>query len=105
MTAAHDRYTNVIHETEADGGWSGQVRIVAGTNRVDSDALVLVDSDLLGARRLVLTPEQAAAAGAALTKGLESVWPSAAQPRTARPPIVGAPLPEGEHRGPSPIYA
>jgi hypothetical protein len=67
-TPPPDSYTNVIHEFALDGGWSGQLRIVVGTNRVDQDTLVFVDSELLGARRLVLTPEEASAVGAALTK-------------------------------------
>src|SRR5689334_15049705 len=54
-----DGYTNVVHEVEVDGGWSGKLRIVRGRNYNGQD-LVFVDSDLLGPRRLILTPQEAA---------------------------------------------
>jgi predicted XRE-type DNA-binding protein len=61
MSTAHprERYTNVVHEAEIDGGWSGHLRIVRGRGNNDQE-LVFVDSDLLGPMRLVLTREQAA---------------------------------------------
>ncbi len=62
-----ENYTNILHETEVDGGWSGQLRIVVGKGQSD-EVLVFVDSDLLGSRRLVLTPDEAGAVGPALTK-------------------------------------
>jgi hypothetical protein len=61
MSATHppEHYTNVVHEAEVDGGWSGQLRIVRGRG-INDQELVFVDSDLLGSMRLVLTPQQAA---------------------------------------------
>jgi hypothetical protein len=57
-TKTHETNTNIVHETEVDGGWSGQLRIVRGRGNSDQE-LVFVDSDLLGPMRLVLTPQQA----------------------------------------------
>jgi hypothetical protein len=60
MSTTHppENYTNVVHESEVDGGWSGQLRIVRGRG-INDQELVFVDSDLLGSMRLVLTREQA----------------------------------------------
>lgn len=66
-SSTRETYRNVLHEAEVDGGWSGQLRIVLG-NGISDEELVFVDSDLLGPRRLVLTPEEAAETGSALTK-------------------------------------
>jgi hypothetical protein len=68
-----DTYNNILHEATVDGGCSGQLRIVVGTNRADHDPLVFVDSDLLGPRRLVLTPREAAAVAAALSTASATV--------------------------------
>ncbi len=56
-TPSRETYTNIVHQAEVDGGWSGQLRIVVGKGLNDQE-LVFVDSDLLGPRRLVLTPQQ-----------------------------------------------
>lgn len=60
-----ETYTAVVHEADVDGGWSGQLRIVLGKG-ISDEELVFVDSDLLGPRRLVLTPQQAGTTAAAM---------------------------------------
>lgn len=54
-----ESYTNVVHEADVDGGWSGQLRVVRATG-INGIEMVFVDSNLLGPRRLVLTPQEAA---------------------------------------------
>lgn len=52
MSSEREAYTNIVHEAEVDGGWSGQLRIVVGNNGRGAQDLVFIDSDLLGPRRL-----------------------------------------------------
>ncbi len=60
-----ETYTNVVREAEVDGGWSGQLRVVVGKG-ISDEELVFVDSDLLGPRRLVFTPQEAEATAAVM---------------------------------------
>lgn len=69
--ATRASYTDVVHETKTDGGWSGVIRVIVGKG-INHQELVFVDSDLLGPRRLVLTREQAAQVAAALTSAATS---------------------------------
>jgi hypothetical protein len=75
MNTTHppETYTNVLAEADVDGGWSGQLRVVRATG-INGQELVFVDSDLLGASRLILTPQEAVdfAEGAQNASGMAS---------------------------------
>jgi hypothetical protein len=76
MSTTHlpEQYTNIAHEAGVDGGWSGHLRIVVGKG-LGPEELVFVDSDLLGARRLVLTVTEALAVAEALEAAAAEVIP------------------------------
>lgn len=91
MSTTHpvETYTNIVHEAEVDGGWSGQLRIVVGTGTSDQE-LVFVDSDLLGPRRLVLTAPETLAFSEALQAAAAEVVPPYLWDREAFPERVRA---------------
>lgn len=92
-----ETYTNIVHEAEVDGGWSGQLRIVVGKGTSDQQ-LVFVDSDLLGARRLVLTVQEALAVAEALQAAAAEVIPPAVWDLEAFQGTFGYPAPAKHSR-------
>ena len=98
-TPTSETYTNIVHETDVDGGWSGQLRIVVGTNNdSQTEPLVFVDSDLLGPRRLVLTAEQAVELATQLAAGAGEVLPPAIWDFKAFESTFGYPAPTEHSR-------
>ena len=88
-----EKYTSIVRETEVDGGWSGQLRIVVGNNGQGAQDLVFIDSDLLGPRRLVLTAEEAVDVATQLAAAAGEVLPPASSDFRAFERVFGYPAP------------